>query len=80
MITPIGDSNSSVWASMALKYYLTQSNESSSTMTRSLFHCPVGVMMFKREAQLTKTDPNSCHLFELDSKRLRAGTLSVIYL
>lgn len=80
IITPIGESSSSVWAGIVLKYYLTQSDESVSSMTGTIFHSPMGIMMLRREAQITKTYSSSCHFFELDCKLLRAGTLFVMCL
>ena len=54
------------------------SNESPATM--AIFQSPMGVMILRKDAWFTKTYPNSCHLFELDCKLLRAGTLSVMCL
>lgn len=80
IITPVGESSSSVRAGIILKYYLTQSSESSSSMTRIIFHSPMGIMMLRREALLTKAYSESCRLFELDYKLPRAGTLSVMFI
>lgn len=79
IINPIGES-SSVWTGIVLKYYLTQSDESISSMTGTIFHSPMGIMMLRREAQITKTHSSSCHFFELDCKLLRAGSLFVMCL
>lgn len=73
IISPVSESSSSVWDYSEIALDSKQWTQLFSDW--DCIHSPMGAMTLRREAPLTKPYSDSCHLFELDYKLLRAGTL-----